>query len=94
MVYSETAATYPKAIFALAAGLLIAASAMFTLLRTDVTSQRQDTEEAVSLIDEEREEETDERVADENESDDTLVRGREESNKPLQGLTQPSAPSG
>ncbi|KAF8498829.1 hypothetical protein JB92DRAFT_2983667 [Gautieria morchelliformis] len=35
VLYSDTVATYPKAIFALAAGLLISSSAMFTLLRTN-----------------------------------------------------------
>lgn len=43
VLYSETVATFPKAIFALAAGLLISASVMFTLLRTDITP-RVDTE--------------------------------------------------
>ncbi|KAF8583728.1 MFS general substrate transporter [Ramaria rubella] len=37
LVYSETVATYPKAIFVLAAGLLISSSALFTLLSTNVT---------------------------------------------------------
>jgi hypothetical protein len=46
VLYSETVATYPKAIFALAAGLLISSSAMFTLLRTNVTPRR-DTEDVI-----------------------------------------------
>lgn len=46
VVYSETVATYPKTIFALAAGLLLSSSAMFTLLRTNVTPHH-DTEDTI-----------------------------------------------
>lgn len=73
VLYSETVATYPRAIFALAAGLLITSSAIFTLLRTDVTPHV-NTEEG--LIQQDRDEQV---VLDEEHES----RGRVESSKPL-----------
>jgi hypothetical protein len=55
VVYSETTATFRKAIFAVAAGLLITAAALFTLLRRDVMPHSD--AEAEPLVRQDRDEE-------------------------------------
>ena len=76
LVYSQTAATFPKAIFALAVGLLLASVALLTLLRTN-QNPRVDAE-----VIEDQEEGTRFCVVDD-EDNRGGDRGRDESSKPL-----------
>jgi hypothetical protein len=88
LVYSQTVATFPKAIFALAASLLLASVALLTLLRTNQTP-RVDAEEVI----EDREDDVRFGVGQaEGEGEEDEDRGREESSKPLLDVEGASRP--